>query len=372
MKIAYIWHGNPFHEDGILKKVRSQADAWAASGASVQTFCLTSVNRSCASISPHLVGNTIVYRNPLLGQIVATMRLARKVRRWQPDVVYIRYTPLFPPPIGLLRTIPTVIEINSDDRAEYARKAYIKSVLNRLNRRILFAEAVGFACVTPELAAGVVSNRPNVKRAVITNGVSLAAGSTLPPAANDRPRLVYMGASAPWHGVDKMIRMAEMLPQFDFDFVGADFPSGRELPSNVAVHGFCRPDQYRAILGASDVALGTLGLHRLGMKQAAPLKTREYLLWGLPVIIGYDDPDFSDHPWFTLNLPNVESNVTDSVERIRGYVEFAAGRRVPRNAIADRVDIAKKESDRVAFLEEVVAGSGASRRPRGQRRSVRR
>jgi hypothetical protein len=103
------------------------------------------------------------------------------------------------------------------------------------------------------------------------------------------------------------------------------------------------------------------------MSQAAPLKTREYLLWGLPVIIGYVDPDLDDSNWFVLKLPNSERNVIDSVDRIRQYVKLVASKRVPRNAVAGRIDIARKETDRMAFLNEVAAasaGSGASRRQR--------
>src|SRR6185503_11948054 len=188
--------------------------------------CLSSANQARVPTLPQLVGDTIFYRDPFVGRMVATMRLGRVVRRWKPDLVYIRYTPLFPPPVWLLRTVPTVIEINSDDRAEYANKSRGKAALNELNRRILLSQAMGIACVTPELAARAAPNQPNVKKAIISNGVSLAAGSTLPPTSNDRPRLVYMGASAPWHGVDKMIQLATLLPEFDFDFVGSDFPGG--------------------------------------------------------------------------------------------------------------------------------------------------
>lgn len=40
------------------------------------------------------------------------------------------------------------------------------------------------------------------------------------------------------------------------------------------------------------VCIGTLALHRKNMTEASPLKTREYLAHGFPVIIGYKDTAF--------------------------------------------------------------------------------
>lgn len=356
MKIAYLWHGNPYHDDGILKKIRSQADAWTASGATVGIFCLSSDDPSATSAPLEPVGEVVHYRNPFVGRLIATTRLCRAVGRWAPDVVYLRYTPLFPPPVRLLRAIPTVIEINSDDRAEYLSKSRNKAVLNDVSRRILFAHAKGFACVTPELADRVAPKSEQVRKVVISNGISLGRAQPLTPATNERPRLVYMGAWAPWHGVDKIIALADALPEFDFDFIGFEPPIHRVLPSNIRTHGFCHQQQYESILADSDVAVGTLALHRLGMSQATPLKTREYLLWGLPIVIGYDDPDFRDKPWFLLQLPNTERNVAESVAAIRAFVHAVAGRRVAREAVADRIDLGVKETQRLSFLREVVAG----------------
>jgi glycosyltransferase involved in cell wall biosynthesis len=151
--------------------------------------------------------------------------------------------------------------------------------------------------------------------------------------------------------------LADALPEFDFDVVGTQERPSRPTPPNVRFHGFCERPEYEAILAASDVALGTLALHRKGMSEAAPLKVREYLLRGIPVIIGYTDPDLEDNPWFVLQLPNTEDNVRDAVSEIRDFVLSVAGRRVGREEVGSRIDALVKERERLDFLED-VAGAG--------------
>jgi len=42
----------------------------------------------------------------------------------------------------------------------------------------------------------------------------------------------------------------------------------------------------------ADVAIGALATYRKGMKETSTLKVREYLAYGLPVILDHHDPDF--------------------------------------------------------------------------------
>jgi len=167
-----------------------------------------------------------------------------------------------------------------------------------------------------------------------------------------------LGVPAPWAGVDKILRLSSALPEFDFDLVGVDRTVGISLPSNVQVYGYCAREEYESVLAAADVALGPVALHRKGMSQAAPLKVREYLLRGIPVIFGYDDPDLDDDPWFALRLPNTEHNVEDSVDAIRDFVRSVAGTRVSRDEVAHRIDIVAKEDTRLSFFRSFVGDPG--------------
>ena len=91
------------------------------------------------------------------------------------------------------------------------------------------------------------------------------------------------------------------------------------------------------------------------MREACPLKVREYLGYGLPVVVAYRDTDFSDvAPWFLLELPNAEDNAVAGVDRIRAFVDAVRGRRVTRSEVEARIGTAAKETRRLALLAAVA------------------
>ena len=115
LRIAYVCHWDPFAEDGVGQKIRSQTAMWRTLGADVRLFYVSRAFHHDEPVAPSHA-SWFLYRNPVLGRAAATMRLGRAVRRWAPDVIYLRYTVLVPPLRRLLRTFPTVVEVNTDDR----------------------------------------------------------------------------------------------------------------------------------------------------------------------------------------------------------------------------------------------------------------
>jgi len=91
------------------------------------------------------------------------------------------------------------------------------------------------------------------------------------------------------------------------------------------------------------------------MEEASPLKVREYLAYGLPVIIGYKDTDFHEDVPFILRLPNSEDNIEANLSAIETFVHRWRNQRVPREAIA-HLDIKVKESQRIAFFQKILKG----------------
>jgi hypothetical protein len=89
------------------------------------------------------------------------------------------------------------------------------------------------------------------------------------------------------------------------------------------------------------------------MEEACPLKVREYLRYGLPVIGGYIDTDIPDGSDYFLNIGNHELNVKESLDRIEGFVKQWMHRRVEPAAIA-HLDYNFKEQERLAFLCEIA------------------
>jgi len=131
-----------------------------------------------------------------------------------------------------------------------------------------------------------------------------------------------------------------------------------EIPKNMSFLGFLRQEKIRECLSRADVAVGTLALHRNNMDEGSPLKVREALGYGLPVIYAYQDTDLEDlDAEFLLRLPNTESNVVDNLDRIKAFAYAMRGKRVDRTLILERVDQKLKEEKRLDFFQKILESS---------------
>jgi hypothetical protein len=211
-------------------------------------------------------------------------------------------------------------------------------------------------CVTPQLAQLMQESYPAARVTTITNGIDLSIEQRVPPVAHTRRRLALIASAPyPWHGLDKILALAVALPDFDFDLVGPLDSLNTAKPANVTFRGPLDTAGCQRVLAGADAALAGLAFHRIGLSEACPLKVRDYLGQGIPVIVGYRDPDLAGAPWFVLELPNREDNVATSLREIEAFVHEVAGRRVSRDEVVDRVGIQEKERQRLAFLADVLA-----------------
>lgn len=357
MKIAYVLHWEARWGQGILKKVLSHARTWMGAGCDVRIFMLSPdehVQELVGRSDPDIA--LVVRRHHTLAdRIIQYGPLSHMVAAWRPDIVYLRYAGYFPALAALARQLPLVMEINTDDITEYQLMSPVHNWYNRLTRRLLFERANGLVFVTNELARLPSFTCFGKPGAVIANGIDLAQYRPTPPPDNQRPRLAFIGSvGAPWHGVDKIRLLAEQNPAWAFDIIGS--PAAELLgpvPANVRMHGLLDRERYEPILAQSDVAIGTLALHRKQMHEAAPLKVREYLALGLPIIIAYDDTDLTEPHEAMLQLPNTQDNVSVSMETIRTFVLRVKGTRIPQAQIA-HLDGGQKEQRRLAFFRSLL------------------
>jgi len=256
------------------------------------------------------------------------------------------------------KRFPIVAEINTLDLAEYKiTLSYPEYIYYRMTRRRLFACYRGIVCVTNELMQHHSAFGKPV--AVIANGIDLANYAPLPPTNNKAPRFIFLGTPGhAWHGVEKILTLAELCPDFTFDIVGYGINDIHgTVPPNVNCYGYLKEEQYQDILSQADVAIGALSLYVKNMEEACPLKVREYLAYGLPVIVGYKDTDLSDDAPYVLNIPNTPDNVLQSVESIRNFAQAWVGKRVPRRLIA-HIDSSIKEKQRLAFMSRCLQYKG--------------
>jgi hypothetical protein len=172
----------------------------------------------------------------------------------------------------------------------------------------------------------------------------------------ERPTLAFIGyARHDWAGMDKLVALARALPDLDFLVVGAVLAGS---PNLRCVPPSTQAESDRLMRGCT-LGLGPLALHRKGMREASPLKARNYLALGLPIVQAYEDTDVSEADGCVLQIPNTDDNVVQSAQRIADFA-WRAHRdpSLSQRALAlarGRLSLAAKESERLAFIETCIA-----------------
>jgi hypothetical protein len=354
--IAYTLLWGASWGSGILKKVVGQVGCWLDASYRVHIFMCSSddgVAEQVHRMDPR-IALTVRRWHDTPSRFVQHQRMLPMVQAWEPDIIYHRFAGYYPAIVSLARRYPMVFEINTDDEREYALKSAPRFWYNRLTRGELLRQGRGMVYVTGELAHLPIFTRFGKPGVVIGNGIDLAQYRPLPPAANDRPHLVFIGSPRqPWHGTEQLVTLATLCPDWQFDVVGLDASElPGPVPPNLCLHGFLvRPD-YEPIVARADVALGTLAMHRKDMQEGSTLKFGEYLAYGLPVIAGYTDNNAPDSS-YVLEIPNTPDNVQTHLGEIRRFVERVRGTRVPRDQVV-HIDVREKERQRLAFLRRIA------------------
>ncbi len=357
MRIGVLLHWNEGEESGVFKKVISQIRTWRAQGVLVSLHIVS--RRPMLKVWQHYLKETPITLHLYSGvdRFWAWKDAVKALKAHCPDVVYCRYDLYMPALKSLSQDLPLILEINTNDLTEYRlTKRWLRYWYNRFTRSLLLRQASGLVFVTWELSESPDFSKYQKPFVVISNGIDLEDFLPLPAARNEEPRLIFLGTDRhAWHGVDKILRMATLFPKWQFDIVGVQPNNLQRVPKNVHIYGPLDRQAYRTLIAHADIAIGTLALHRIKMNEACPLKVREYLAYGLPVIIGYKDTDFLNGAPFILELPNTEDNIESNVTRIVDFIFEWKGKRVPREALY-HLDLRVKESQRLAFFKNILEG----------------
>jgi hypothetical protein len=127
-----------------------------------------------------------------------------------------------------------------------------------------------------------------------------------------RVDLLCVASFYPWHGIDRLLVGMAMEPEVRDVHLhligdGPMIPTLRTmvadggLADRVHFHGAMSPAALAPWYQQAHVAIGSLAPHRVGLRELAALKHREYALSGLPMAIAGGDADFpASLPWLRV------------------------------------------------------------------------
>jgi glycosyltransferase involved in cell wall biosynthesis len=339
------------------KKIKNQTAIWGEQGHETVLFCLTPAEVPIPNARQFIFESKSGLFKRETARSSALKKMLAAVREYKPDIIYLRFGLYSFPLHRLFNIAPVVLEINSDDRPEYHARGPFFYWFNLATRGLTIGAARGIIVPSHELEK-IILQKYKKPIAVIANGFDLRDVEPLPPPRHTDPVITLVGSPGMvWHGVDKLFSFAKMHPDIKVNIVGysqkdVEMPA----PPNLHLHGFMNKDQVRAVLADTDVACGSLALHRNNMEEASVLKSREALALGIPIIIAYRDTDLDKVEVETiLKISNTENNIVENAAKIRAFAYSMIGRRVDVNSIAPYLDQKQKEKKRLAFFQQILS-----------------
>lgn len=345
MRIAYLVGSFPLAL-GVERKVCEQIKTWTSMGHEVAFF-----TSQCPLDFNSYHGCSVAVVGRARHRALSPTRLLKSVERFSPDLVYMRFGMAEPGFIRLFSSVPVVAEVNQNDQhIYYLTRSPLFHWYHKLTRQLVWRKAAGFIFVTYELANTLP--KYGLPYAVIANGIDLSMYEPLPVCLHERPSLLFIGnPEYVWHGVDDIVTFARKTPEWDYHIVG--FSTFDSLPNNVRCYGKLSKIEYTHIATNCHVAIGTLGLYKTHLNEAAALKVREYLAWGMPVILGNVDTDFMHGTPFILTVPNRPNGMLQSICDVQNFVRAWMTLRVQRSAVK-HLDVSLKEMQRLKFFQTCI------------------
>jgi len=209
-----------------------------------------------------------------------------------------------------------------------------RGMLERWNGRRLLSRIDGLVAVTDEirryelrragrsLPSRTISNGIDVSRVPLTGFV---------PFEGKELKLLFIASShAPWHGTERLLASlrryrgpVRVVLHMVGDAAGRNAGTKEvEGPLTIINHGTLRGDALEAVFRDSMLAVSSLTMFRIGLREGCVLKTREYAARGLPFVYGYDDVDLTRDLPFCMYVGSTESPIA-----IEELIRFASGLR---------------------------------------------
>ena len=190
------------------------------------------------------------------------------------------------------------------------------------------------------------------------------------PFVGEELHLLCVANVSRWHGLDRLLRglgsyRGPTRITLHIAGNGSEVSSLKKIIDELGIkgqvifHGFTTGKDLDDLFTTCHIAVGSLGLHRIGLTEASILKAREYCARGIPYIIACKDPDFPNDFSYIQKVPADESPV--SIESIIDFAQRVSedtGHPMKmREYAVGHLDWSVKMKILKAFLETLVDGS---------------
>jgi hypothetical protein len=357
MKILYITEQDLNNNSGITQKVLSQVDFWRKANHTVSVINFNSLSESNSPKRGSIFPRQIL---SFLFIWINGYKLFKHTQNEKYDLIYSRsfLWSVFWNLIG--QETPIIFEINGDIDFELRARSYLTFLYNKFTTPFMLLASKGLICVSHEL--NLKYFRLPLPKKVIANGiVDEFFNIPIENFFNEKQTHIVFTQTAnkEWHGLDKILFFINLHPDLHLHVIGKE----SENSSQVTYHGILSRNESFKIMSKCHLAFSSLALHRKSMYEASPLKSREYLAMGLPVVLAYQDTDFLSPPYYFLQISNEENNLILEGNRVYEFCQNArhAKREQIREDAKIKISASKKEIDRLKFFKLIMQESSKTK-----------
>ena len=340
---------------GVAKKIEDQILAWRANKPKLLLFVITDSQGASIWRKIDVDSKILIEKKGILRYLSRSFFLYLAKRKTQ-KILYIRET--FPIPyLNIFKGPLWILEVQTIQENELLLRSTFRFKLYKLLQKSWNSKFHGVVFISNELSRLLKNSYKQSQSIVISNGINLKRfNENVISDSKDELQFLFIGSlDQEWQGTEQLVELAKFMPDVTFNLIG-EFNNKLEVPSNVIFHGFLKPDQYFEIASKCRLAFGTLNQQITGMSEASPLKVREYLALGLPVVIRYIDTDFQgEHP-FLLKLPMDSRRLFEFQAEILEFAHNWADRKVRRFEIEELISTDSKENRRLTFFDRILVG----------------
>jgi glycosyltransferase involved in cell wall biosynthesis len=383
MKLIYFHLYRGSVDSGVNKKVLSQVHSLNEIGVPSKLFLIceneTPVPRDPCVVTERYVPSFFSRFTPV-GIILRERFFHLTLRHLidtlsENDIIYLRipYPTIFSSlSFRKKRACKIVIEYQSIEPVEYRKKkmfGYL--ILDLLFGKSLREKADAIVGVTEEITRYQLSRGGNREKPHYTlgNGFDVLTVPVRDPPKFDGSEfhLLCVADVSIWHGLDRLLQGIRHYPgtvkiKVHVAGDGKDLPRLKKMIADLGLsdmvifHGFTKDKDLDRLFNICHIAIGSLGIHRLGLKEASTLKVREYCARGIPFIYECRDPDFPADFRFSLKIPADESPV-DMESVIRFIIALYQDPQVPGNMrqyALEHLESREKMQELKQFLNSLI------------------
>lgn len=199
---------------------------------------------------------------------------------------------------------------------------YLRNTFELLWGKSVRSYITGFVGVTPEITEYEINAAGNLKKFSFTNGngidVSKYPVRNPDQSKKDLIKILFVGAGYRSHGLHRLLRsisgyyknQSKQTYNIKLKIAGDsnEMTWNKKLAKNLGILenvdflGNCAGLELDDLYNWADIAVGSLGLHRIGLNYSSTLKAREYYSRGIPFFWSTLDKDLPEKNKFVLQF----------------------------------------------------------------------